>query len=301
MHTVLDEIYEKLNKNPQSWTLTTSEPAGSPIKYLEGNELITAKKKLNNSTILVIPDSHVRADDNFERFIALDKLIIERKPDYIVQLGDFLGLSCLSGWDKNNKLKMEGARYKSEIESGNKAIDLMFASTMRSKTYNPTIVWCFGNHDQTWVERYLEQNPTLAGHIDIQEDLKLKQRGITNIVPYKKYYEINGILFTHAPQNAANTPVGGKFAAQKAGDLVSKSLVYGHTHSAQLYSCQRHGDDKLINIYVAGAFFEPDNIEQYAEGGTMPHWFGISILNNYEEGQFDVEQISLDRLKAKYL
>lgn len=252
-------------------------------------------------TILVVPDCHVNDDDNLDRFVALDRFIMDKRPDYIVQMGDFLGMSCLSHWDKNKKLKMEGVRYKKQIEAGNKAIDLMFHGIYKSKTYNPKIVWCFGNHDQTWVEQYLEANPTLEGHIDIIEDLKLRERGITTVVPYKKYYEINGILFTHAPQNAANAAVGGKFACQKASELVSKSLVFGHTHSEQIYSCQRHGDDKLITVYTAGCFFEPDAIEEYADGGTLPHNFGISLLTSCSEGQFDVNRISLERLKAKYL
>lgn len=260
---------------------------------------VIVKRRLDIERTLVIPDSHVKPGDDFDRFEALDNFIIEKKPDHIIQLGDFLTFSSLSHWDKNNRLKMEGVRYKEDIDAGNKALDLMFKSTFKSKTYNPNIIWHFGNHDQAWPERYIEQNPALSGHIDVVADLKLAKRGITNIIPYKKYSCIKGTLFTHAPQNAANMPIGGKFAAQKASELTAKSMVFGHTHSTQEFSCQRHGDDHVIQIYVAGCFFHGK--ESYTEDSTMTHNRCISLLTQWDEGRFDICQISLERLESEYL
>lgn len=243
-------------------------------------------------TTLVIPDCHVTPDCDMSRFKAINKLIKRRNPDNIVVLGDFLNLSSLSHWEKNNKLKMEGVRYKEDIEAGNAALDAMFQDVNLKKT---NLIWHLGNHDE-WSYKYLEMYPQLQGHIDILEDLKLRRRGITNVVPYKKYSEINGVLFTHAPMNAANQPIGGKFAAQKASDITAKSMVFGHTHSVQQYSCQRHGDDNVVQIYVAGAYF--DHIDDYAEGSTMSHNFCVSVLTHWAYGRFDVEQISKERMIA---
>lgn len=250
------------------------------------------KKKIATETTLVIPDCHVTPNCDMSRFHAINKLIKKRMPDNIVVLGDFLNLSSLSHWEKNNKLKMEGVRYKEDIEAGNKALDAIFNGI---STRDHNIVWHLGNHDE-WCYKYLEQYPQLHGHIDILEDLKLKKRGITNVVPYKKYSEIHGVSFTHAPMNAANQPIGGKFAAQKASDITAKSMVFAHTHSVQQYCCQRHGDDNVIQVYVAGSYF--DNIDDYADGSTMAHNFCISILTHFAPGRFDVEQISKDRMLA---
>jgi hypothetical protein len=188
---------------------------------------------------------------------------------------------------------MEGVRYKEDIEAGNSALDCIFKD-INTKNYN--IIFHLGNHDE-WSYKYLEQYPQLQGHIDILEDLKLNKRGIYNIIPYKKYSEIAGVYFTHAPMNAANMPIGGKFAAQKASEITSKSMVFGHTHSTQLYSCQRHGDENVVQIYVAGCYF--DTIDDYADGSTMAHNFCISMLTHYDYGRFDIEQISKERMLAE--
>lgn len=147
-----------------------------------------------------------------------------------------------------------------------------------------------------WAERYLEQYPQLHGHIDIIEDLRLRQRGIINIVPYKKYSEIGGVLFTHAPLNAAGQAISGKFAAQKASEITAKSMVFGHTHALAEYSCQRHGSDDVIQIYIAGCYF--DTIDDYAEGTTMSHNHCVSLLTHWAHGRFDIQQISKERMVA---
>jgi predicted phosphodiesterase len=267
-------------------------PQPSPQKTIYRPTKPTKVPKYECQTTLVIPDCHVTPECKMDRFVAINQLIKKRNPQNIVILGDFLNLSSLSHWEKNNKLKMEGVRYKEDIDAGNNALDAIFKDIDVKKV---NIIWHLGNHDE-WCYKYLEMYPQLQGHIDIIADLKFAKRGITNIVPYKKYSEICGTLFTHAPMNAANQPIGGKFAAQKASDITAKSMVFGHTHSVQQYSCQRHGNDNIIQIYVAGSYF--DNIADYADGSTMAHNFCISLLTHYNHGRFDVEQISKERMLA---
>lgn len=260
--------------------------AGLQIEETEKKEVFELQ------TTLVIPDCHVQPTDTMDRFTAINKLIKKYKPDNIVALGDFLNLSSLSHWEKNNKLKMEGIRYKEDIAAGNRALDAMFEG-VNLKKHN--VVWHLGNHDE-WSYKYLEQYPQLHGHIDIIEDLRLRQRGIVNIVPYKKYSEIGGVLFTHAPLNAAGQAISGKFAAQKASEITAKSMVFGHTHALAEYSCQRHGSDDVIQIYIAGCYF--DTIDDYAEGTTMSHNHCVSLLTHWAHGRFDIQQISKERMVA---
>lgn len=287
----LDELYEMYKVCQDRAGNVTLEV----IETIVGKENVVEKailkpKKLQ--TTLVIPDCHVTPSCKMDRFKAINALIHKRKPDNIVLLGDFLDLTSLSHWEKNNRLKMEGVRYREDIDAGNAAIDEIFRNVDTNKC---NIVWHLGNHEE-WSYKYLELNPQLEGHIDLLADLKLRKRGIKNIVAYRKYSEIEGVLFTHAPMNAANMPIGGKFAAQKASEITSKSMVFAHTHSAQMYSCQRHGDENVIQIYVAGAYF--DSVGDYTDGSTMAHNFCISMLTHTGNGKFDLEQISKERMLA---
>ena len=283
MNLTLEELYNMYEMYKNNAGISTGIRLNKPATF-------TVRQPVKMQTTLLIPDCHVTPSCKMDRFKALNALIHKRKPNNIVVLGDFLDLKSLSHWEKNNKLKMEGIRYKEDIDAGNNAIDAIFKD-VDMKSIN--VIWHLGNHSE-WSYKYLELNPQLQGHIDIIADLKLRKRGITSIIPYKKYSEIEGVLMTHSPMNAANMPIGGKFAAQKASDLTSKSMVFAHTHSVAQYSCQRHGDDNVIQIYVAGAYF--DEIGDYTDGSTMAHNFCISILTHVAPGKFDVEQISKERM-----
>ena len=60
-----------------------------------------------NKSVLVIPDGHVDDIQDLSRWAYLGNLIVERKPDMIVQLGDFVTVGSLSHFDMNKKRKME--------------------------------------------------------------------------------------------------------------------------------------------------------------------------------------------------
>jgi len=261
--------------------------------------LVHVKQKSKIFRVLVIPDAHVTNDQDLSRFTHLAKLIKDKRPDVILFGGDFADMLSLNFFDRNNKLSVEGRRYKLEIDTCNKALDILLSYKDEIRDYKPLLVYLIGNHEFR-VERYVEANPALSGHMDIVEDLKLKERGF-DVVPYKKFREIYGTLFTHVPLNAAGQPISGKFATQKASDLTSKSLVFFHTHFTGEFNCQRHGDDELIQVYNAGCFFEGDPPGGYADDTPHANVRCVSLLHFCKEGRFDIEQFSIDRLKAEFI
>ena len=132
--------------------------------------------------ILCVGDAHVTNDQDLSRFHVLSRFIIKYKPDTIVLMGDFLTLNCLSAWDRNKRAKMEGRRYHKEIEAGNRALDYTFEDTAvfnrerrrsRKKLYQPTVVYLEGNHEDR-LTRYLDNDPTFAGHVSVQGDCSLR-------------------------------------------------------------------------------------------------------------------------------
>lgn len=253
------------------------------------------KERLNKqTTVLLIPDSHVTNGQNLKKWDKVRELINTRKPDIILIGGDFADILSLNFFDKNNRLTVEGRRYKAEIDSVNDALDRLLSFDRTN--YSPRLIYLEGNHENR-ISRYVDQNPMLDGHMNLEDDLKLYKRGF-EFYPYKKFVEIQNILFTHAPLNAAGAPVSGKFAAQKAGDLTSKSMVFCHTHQVQQATTFRHGDDQPIQIYNAGCFFEGDPPGGYADNSAHSTTKCLSLLTIYNPGMFDVEQISLDRIMS---
>jgi predicted phosphodiesterase len=255
---------------------------------------------------LVVPDPHTGPDQNLRRFDWLGRLIVERRPDVITSLGDFVTFEALSNWDMSKPLLMEGRRVKKDLDAANDARDRMLTPLvelqekqrrLKERIYRPRLIWIEGNHEERG-QRYIELNPILDGFLNLHEYLKLRERGFTDIVPYRGYAEVEGTQFTHAPMNGANQPVGGKYALFRAAEMVSRSLVFGHTHRAEGVNLKRHGNDDIIQIRTSGAFFE--HTDGYADGAQNHYWRGVEILTHWAPGRFDAEQLSMNRLEAEY-
>jgi len=249
---------------------------------------------------LVFGDCHVEPGDNLNRFKWLGKEIVNRKPKYIVQLGDFVSMLALSHWDKHKKLLMEGRRVYDDMDVGIHALYLMLnpltdlqirQKRNKQKVYSPTLVWCDGNHEE-WVIRYIEENPQLEGHLlPFFEEAKRVFSGFSEIiyVPYKSYTVINNIAFTHVPIGANGQPISGKYAHERALDLFATDVVYGHTHRFIHAHRYQHGMG-LKQAINAGCFFSktPD----YAWGAANEHFRGILLINHRNDGLLNVRSRS---------
>lgn len=251
--------------------------------------------------ILPIGDCHVSADDDLDRFLYLGQYIIEKKPDYIVFMGDFLTFQCLSGWDRDKRMKMEGKRYKKEIDTGNKALDIIFyplnelqdrQRKNKEKIYRPEIIYLNGNHENR-LDRYLESDPTFEGLVSVDQDLKLRERGI-KFIPYREYYYINDIAFTHIPFNKAKE-ISGVNITKKVSQVMFGSVVFAHTHCKAEENFKRHGQDDLQQVLVVGCFFEDE--EDYIHGRIIEYWKGLVLLDSFKPGRFDMETTTLEKMR----
>jgi len=254
--------------------------------------------------ILPIGDCHIDELDDLSRFKLLSKFIIDKKPDVIIFMGDFLTMSCLSFFDKDKRQRMEGKRYKKEIDKGNEALDIIFYELLelqekqrlqKLKIYRPNVYYLNGNHGNR-LNRYLEYDPTFEGLVSIEKDLKLKERNI-KFIPYREYLNINKINFTHIPFNKTKE-VCGVNITKKVSQLMFTSCVFAHVHSMEYEGFKRHGQDDLQQILSVGCFFEKH--EDYVHGRITEYWKGLVLLDSFKEGRFDTQTYSLEKLKKEY-
>lgn len=242
--------------------------------------------------VLVIGDAHTEPGQDLRRFKALKNFIKAEEPDYVVTIGDFTSMDALSEWDRNKRKKMENRRYKADINVANKALDIM-DSTLFSDT---DFIYLEGNHEFR-LDRYLDQDPTFEGMHNIEQDLKLKERGIV-YVPYKENYDISGVSFTHIPINGIGKPIGNPAVARKALSLYHNSVVFGHTHTLDHCAEHRQNAPHLNQALSVGCFFE--HVEDYALGSKTDYWRGIVMLDIYHRNRFDFQTTSLSNLLKKH-
>lgn len=260
---------------------------------------------MSYKTILVVPDSHAKKDVDNRRYSWLGKFIVERKPDAIVNIGDWYDMESLSSYDKGKK-SFEGRSYKADVEAGNEAIRLVETEIKKvndklrqdkRKLYKPQKISLLGNHEQR-IERAINEQRELDGTIGY-DDFEFEKFG-WDVIPFLKPIFIEGIAFAHYfPTGVMGRPVSGETPALKLIRTQFNSCVMGHIHTRDF--AERTGADGSRKAsLVVGCYLDPTQYESYAGEANKIWWKGLVMLNNVKNGSFDPEFISIETLQEKY-
>lgn len=263
-------------------------------------------------TAVIIPDGHVDPNDPLmARFTWLGRLIAERQPDYVVELGDFSSVSALSHWDQDKRQLMEGRRYQLDMEYTRDAIRRMSvpveevqATQRRGKrrVYLPEYIKVEGNHE-LWVRKYIERRPELDGQLDFMQDSEYFEALFDchkkTYIPFEEYAIREGVAFCHSPLAANGRPISGKYAVYRALELFDTSVIFGHLHRLESAALYQHGSQRRLRRSLStGCFFSHE--PPYALGAAHNHWRGVVVATLLGDGDFDFECVSLKSLEARY-
>ena len=253
-------------------------------------------------TILTIGDAHTEPGENLQRFYKLSKFIKDKKPDYIIIMGDFFDFMSLSSYEEPGSTAKENKRIRSDMDHGINALKIIFSEIDKDKkpkqSYNPEVIFLEGNHEYR-LRRELAANAVYENLISVKEEIKKARQDIT-FIEYGNYLDLENILFTHIPFGMNGAPVSGKSVSTKVTNMVTKSCVYGHTHKLEIANFIRHGDNTTQYSVSVGCFFE--NTPAYIQGGLVPYWKGLVMFHVSDKNKniFDIETISMDRLFEMY-
>lgn len=252
------------------------------------------------TTHCVIPDVQARPGDDFEFLRCAGNYIAEKKPDVIINLGDFADMPSLSSYDVGKK-SFEGRRYTDDILAAKNAminlmapitIEMSRLRTNKKKQWNPRMVFTTGNHEHR-ISRAVDNDRKLEGLIS-EQDLVYDEWG-WEVYPFLKPVVIDGISYCHYQTSG----VMGRPITSARGLLTKKhmSCIVGHQQGKDIAYAQK-GDGKTITGIIAGSFYEHE--ELYLNPQTNQHWRGIIMLHEVEDGQFDEMFVSLKYLKENY-
>lgn len=254
---------------------------------------------------LVIPDSHARPNENLRRFEWLGEMIMKEMPDVIVDIGDWWDMESLSSYDKGTR-SFEGRRYKADIEAGHKAELLAFGpiikynntrSKHKKKHYTPLIIRTLGNHEQR-IAKVPERQSELEGTIGI-EDVSSRLNGPLDIRTYPFLHRaiVDGVCYSHYfVSGIMGKPIG------SAHLLLSKhyhSCTAGHAHSRDWAEGVR-ADGVRMRGLISGSYLDPDHDSHYADSQSQGLWWsGLHIKNQVNDGNYDLDEWSIDRIKRQ--
>jgi len=250
------------------------------------------------STYLLIPDQHAHPDHNNDRADWVGELLVDLKPDVVVNMGDAADMASLSDYDKG-KRSFHGRAYKKDIEAHLDFQERMWAPLRRQKKKLPRRIVLEGNHEHR-IERCLDRNPELEGAIGFSDydfdsyyDTVVRYKGGTPGI-----IELDGILFSHFfPAGVSGRPLGGERPGHSLLNKNGMSSVQSHIHIFD-YATRRTVAEKTLNGLVCGCY--QDYINDWA--GVLGRMWkpGIAILRDVHDGEFDLQWIGLNALRSEY-
>jgi len=249
---------------------------------------------------LVIPDCQVRSGIPTDYLAWLGQYIIHKKPDVIVQIGDFADMPSLCSYDVGKK-SYEGRRYIQDINAVKAGMNRLMlplaqyneaAGRNHKPRYKPRLVLTLGNHEDR-ITRAIDSDAKLDGLISL-DDLSYSPWG-WEVVPFLKPIAIDGIHYCHYfPSGAMGRPCT---TSRSILNKYHQSCFAGHQQGREIAYSKR-ADGKTITAIIAGSYYEHDEV--YLNPVTNLHWRGVYMLHEVEDGQFDEMAVSLSYLKRKY-
>lgn len=250
------------------------------------------------STYLVIPDQHAVPYHHNERADWLAQLIIDLRPDVVINMGDAADMESLSSYDKG-KRSFYGKSYSKDIAAHLDFQERLWEPVRRTKKRLPHRVILEGNHENR-IERALDLSPELEGTIGFRDyDF---DRYYDEVIRYDGglpgIYRRDGILFAHFfPTGISGRPLGGERPAHMLIAKNGVSSVAAHSHTLD-FATRRTVGNEYLNGLVVGCY--QDFINPWA-GPVGRFWqAGVAILRDVEDGKFDLQWISIEALKKAY-
>jgi hypothetical protein len=250
--------------------------------------------------ILCIPDCQVKPGVDTSYLTWIGNYIVAKKPDVIVNLGDFADMPSLSSYDVGHK-SFEGRRYKADIEAAIKGMQALLEPLSqyndrmrktRHAQYVPRLVGLYGNHEQRIVKA-IDKDSKLDGTLSL-DDLKYKEFG-WEMYDFLEVVIIEGVAFSHYfTSGQLGRPVASAVACLNRKHM---SCIQGHQQGLQIATGHR-ADGNPITCVIAGSCYLHN--EDYLGPQGNKHWRGIIMLHAVSDGAFDIMPVSLEYLKTKY-
>lgn len=247
---------------------------------------------------LYIPDTQVKPGVPTEHIAWAARYAAAEKPDAIILAGDWYDMPSLSVYDEGKK-SSEGRRIADDLAAGTEALELFGRELKKHapRSYSPRRYVTLGNHEER-IARAVETNAKLEGVLSM-EDLAFKRLGWI-VAPFLKPLDVDGITYIHycplGPNGRVNSGKFGAPSARLQAARMARSTVCGHRQGKDVAEIYTPG--RVIRGVIAGSFYQHD--EKYLTAMGETYWRGVLMLNGINKGDFDLEEMSMARLEARF-
>ena len=283
---------EDKRRNDRDYYEQRKEAAGASAPFMAPMCELKLRMPKHGLRIADIPDTQVRPRVPLQHLTWCGKYLALKKPDVILQIGDFEDLPSLSTHEGRGSLQLEGTRYKKDLEAVHRATDLLLEPIRAVPGYNPRLIMTLGNHADR-ITRTIKADPKLEGLMSL-DDLRYKEAG-WEVYPFLQPVSIGGVAFCHYfPSGVMGKPVT---SAKSILTKLHMSAVAGHQQGRDIAYAKR-ADGKDMTAIISGSFYQ--HAEEYLSPFTNNHWRGIYMLHEVKDGSFDEMAVSLNYLKRRF-
>lgn len=242
--------------------------------------------------IAVIPDCQVHPGVPLDHLVWCGKYLALKKPDVIIQLGDFTDLPSLSTHETPGSLALEGARYQRDIDYSKFAMSKFVNELYKVSGWKPYMYLTLGNHEHRII-RAINADPKLEGLINL-EDLKYTDFG-WKVYPFLQPIVVGGVCFNHYfPSGVMGRPIT---SAKALLTKLHMSCIAGHQQGRDIAFAKR-ADGVDMTAIISGSFYQ--HAEEYLSPYTNNHWRGFFMMHSVKDGSFDEMAVSIEYLKRRF-
>lgn len=242
--------------------------------------------------IAVIPDVQALPGSPTNHLTACGKYLAEKRPDVIVNIGDFGDFPSLSRFGRGER-EFEGKRYAKDLAAYHRSMEALMNPIAAAQGYKPRLEYTLGNHE-THIERLTQEYPVLAEHITMEKDLHPETYG-WRVHDFLRPIAIGGVAFSHYfPSGVMGRPI------TTAAELLRKlhmSAVAGHQPGRDI-AYGRRADGGHMTAIISGSFYQHDM--KFLSPFTNAHWRGMYMLHEVKNGRFDEMPVSINFLLRKF-
>jgi len=253
-------------------------------------------------TVVVWSCAHADPEVSNERFDWLGRFLYDIKPDYCIDLGDGADMRSLNSYDTRYPQAIVSQSYEADIESYNDSQERLRHPFRYHKRKKPYWIGFEGNHCNR-IKKAISHDPRLAGqkygisfgHLQTSYWFD-EYHEYSNSAPALADYD--GILYGHY---VSSGNYGSAMATKHHGySLVEKlacSATVGHSHKFNYYH-KADARPSPLNGLVVGCF---KGAEESWAGQANGEWrHGVAVKHELENGNYDLEWVSMKRLERLY-
>lgn len=243
----------------------------------------------------VIPDVQSKPGVRNDHMGWVGNYLVEKKPDVIVNIGDFWDMESLSIYDKG-KLPFEGRRYVNCVKAGRTAMEKLLKpiadynrTAKKHERYEPEMHFTLGNHENR-ILRLVDANPEYAGKFDIA-DLGISEYG-WKVHDFLKIIKIDGIEYCHYfTSGVMGRPVNSAATLLRERQC---SATMGHVQHSD---CAMHKKTQQRALFAATCYLHDEKYLGEQGNGQRRQ---IVMKHEVADGRYDLMEVSLAYLEKVY-